>query len=126
MDIDVREVWRTRDMGLESLDLDSPAFDDDGEKTLQTMIEDPHAAGPEEQVDHREVRAGVRSALASLTPREARILRLYFGLDGSHPLTLKEIGSIYDLSRERIRQIKDRAMSRLAAGRRGRRLRALV
>lgn len=126
MDIDVREVRRTRDMGREALDLDSPAFDDDGERTLQTMIEDPYAVGPEERVDHREIRAGVRSALASLTPREAQILRLYYGLDGDRPLTLKEIGSIYNLSRERIRQIRDRAMGRLATGRRGQRLRALV
>ena len=53
---------------------------------------------------------------------EARVIRLYFGLDGNQPLTLEEIASVFGLSRERVRQIKERALGRLRRVRRARRL----
>ena len=70
-----------------------------------------------------EIRTGeILRAITSLEPREARVLRLYFGLDGNQPLTLEEIGSVFGLSRERIRQIKERALGRLRTSRRRLRL----
>ncbi|MDO8896073.1 MAG: sigma-70 family RNA polymerase sigma factor, partial [Bacteroidales bacterium] len=52
-------------------------------------------------------------AISTLTPREADVIRLYFGLNGSHPMTLEEIGEKFDLTRERVRQIKEKAIRRL-------------
>ena len=55
----------------------------------------------------------IERALQTLTPREADLVRLYFGLNGKHPMTLEEIGETFDLTRERVRQIKEKAIKRL-------------
>jgi RNA polymerase primary sigma factor len=59
------------------------------------------------------LRKEIERALATLTVREAAIIRLYFGLNGKHPHTLEEIGEELDLTRERVRQIKEKAIKRL-------------
>ena len=55
----------------------------------------------------------IEEALSHLKERESKILRLYFGLDGSEPMTLEEIGALLGITRERVRQIKEKALSRL-------------
>ena len=55
----------------------------------------------------------MNQALAGLKEREAKILRLYFGIDGSEPMTLEQIGAVLNITRERVRQIKEKALSRL-------------
>ncbi len=55
----------------------------------------------------------VKRALATLSEREAQVIKLYFGLDSEHSLTLEEIGEKFDLTRERVRQIKEKAIRRL-------------
>jgi RNA polymerase primary sigma factor len=55
----------------------------------------------------------IEAALGSLKEREAKILRLYFGLDGSEAMTLEEIGALLGITRERVRQIKEKALARL-------------
>ena len=55
----------------------------------------------------------IERALETLTPREADVIRLYFGLGDQHPMTLEEIGETFDLTRERVRQIKEKAIRRL-------------
>ena len=55
----------------------------------------------------------IERALETLTPREADVVRLYFGLGHQHPMTLEEIGETFDLTRERVRQIKEKAIRRL-------------
>lgn len=96
----------------EAVRLDEPRFDDE-EKTLLDVLPDEDTPGPEEQTDESALNDEVRHSLESIDPREAAIVRLYYGLDGEEPLTLSEIGAIYDLSRERVRQIKARALDRL-------------
>ncbi|MEO8088388.1 MAG: sigma-70 family RNA polymerase sigma factor, partial [Bacteroidota bacterium] len=59
------------------------------------------------------LRREVERALTTLTMREADVLRLYFGLAGEQPMTLEEIGDRFDLTRERVRQIKEKAIRRL-------------
>jgi len=55
----------------------------------------------------------IERAISTLTTREADVVRLYFGLSGQHPMTLEEIGEQFDLTRERVRQIKEKAIRRL-------------
>lgn len=116
-------VWWIRQAILRSLDentrstrqtipLEIPLFDDD-RATLTSFLEDEHSANPEERTHDSARAAELLRAIGSLEAREARVLRLYYGLDGSQPLTLEEIGMVIDLSRERIRQIKERALDRL-------------
>ena len=59
------------------------------------------------------MRKEIERSLQTLTSREADVIRLYFGLGGEHPLTLEEIGERFDLTRERVRQIKEKAIRRL-------------
>jgi RNA polymerase primary sigma factor len=59
------------------------------------------------------LRKEIDRAISTLTPREADVVRLYFGLNSKHPMTLEEIGEKFDLTRERVRQIKEKAIRRL-------------
>jgi RNA polymerase primary sigma factor len=68
----------------------------------------------------------IEAALASLPPRDAKVLRLYFGLDDGNSRTLEEIGRMMGVTRERIRQLRDRALHRLSEGETGERLKDLV
>jgi RNA polymerase primary sigma factor len=68
----------------------------------------------------------IEAALSTLPPRDAKVLRLYFGLDDGNSRTLEEIGRMMGVTRERIRQIRDRALSRLREGDQGQKLKDLV
>jgi RNA polymerase primary sigma factor len=70
--------------------------------------------------------ADIEAALDSLPPRDAKVLRLYFGLDDGQPRTLEEIGRMMGVTRERIRQLRDRALVRLREGETGEKLKDLV
>jgi RNA polymerase primary sigma factor len=62
---------------------------------------------------YESLRLEIDRVITTLSPREADIIKLYFGLDSKHPLTLEEIGEKFDLTRERVRQIKEKAIRRL-------------
>src|SRR5207244_12661651 len=85
---------------------------DDG-YTLQDFVEDPKAPRPDELVAEEQVRRGVRECLGHLTEREAVIVRLRYGLDAHEPHSLRDIGAIYGISRERVRQLEKRAFAKL-------------
>jgi RNA polymerase primary sigma factor len=68
---------------------------------------------PDEDLMMDSLRTEIERSLATLTPREGDVIRLYFGLGGQHPMTLEEIGEKFDLTRERVRQIKEKAIRRM-------------
>ena len=68
---------------------------------------------PEKELVKESLRKDINRSLSTLTAREGEILRMYYGLNGKHPLTLEEIGDRFDLTRERVRQIKEKAIRRL-------------
>jgi RNA polymerase primary sigma factor len=76
----------------------------------------------ESQVMDQFLREEIEAALATLTPRDAKVLRLYFGLDGGAEHTLEEIGDLFGITRERVRQLRDRALKKLREGEVGRAL----
>lgn len=80
---------------------------------LMDYLTDERAPAPDERASEDSLTSSVSKALASLTPRQARVLSLYFGLDGSEPMTLNEIGQALGVTRERTRQIKEKALWRL-------------
>jgi RNA polymerase primary sigma factor len=121
MEMDVDEVRKLMNVSRKSLSLDAPLFEGE-EKTLFSYLSDDETLTPEEQTFESARQKEIRETLDSLQPREAKIVKLYYGLDGNEPLTLREIGSIFNLSRERIRQIKERAIERLRHVSRARRL----
>lgn len=87
---------------------------EDGE-TLHDMLEDTNTPSPQQQVFDADELAAIRHMLEQIDEREARVLRLRFGLDDAEPLTLKQIGEQLGITRERVRQIQEEAVRKLSA-----------
>lgn len=92
--------------------LDAP-LNSDNEKTLGQIIQDNIYDTPVASVDTEELKESINSALSTLTDKEVKVLELRFGLNGKEAHSLKEIGEMFHLTKERIRQIEKRAMDRL-------------
>jgi len=103
------------------LSLERPVGDDDPDE-LGSFIPDDNMPAPPEEASQQLLREEMEQVLGTLTPREARILRLRFGLHDGHSYTLEEIGNKFGLTRERIRQIEHKALRRLRHPRRSRKL----
>jgi RNA polymerase primary sigma factor len=103
------------------LSLESPVGDDE-ESDLGMFIEDEFSPTPLQSVYQSMLREKIDEVLGTLSPREARVLRLRFGLDTGVPYTLEEVGEKFGLTRERIRQIEGKALRRLRHPRRARQL----
>jgi len=100
--------------------LDAP-LDPDGDRSLIDRFAASESDAEEEAMD-RFLSDEIEQALATLPPRDAKVLRLYFGLDGGREHTLEEIGGMLGVTRERVRQLRDRALKRLRDGETGRAL----
>jgi RNA polymerase primary sigma factor len=112
LDISKEEVERTLAISHSHLSLDAPLTP--GEDTrLLDYLPDQYGPGPEDEVFEHALKRTVEDALGSLKERESKILRLYFGLDDQDPMTLEEIGELLGITRERVRQIKEKALVRL-------------
>jgi RNA polymerase primary sigma factor len=112
MHISVSKVqWMMRVSWL-PLSLETPVGDEE-ESELGMFVEDQDTPSPMEVTYQIMMREKINEVLATLTPREARILRLRFGLDGTRPYTLEEVGLKFGLTRERIRQIEGKALRQL-------------
>ncbi|MDD5468178.1 MAG: sigma-70 family RNA polymerase sigma factor [Anaerolineales bacterium] len=108
----VKQVNWLLEVSRTPLSLEAPVGDEDGAE-LGAFVEDSLAPTPSQVVSETMLRERVAEVLGSLSPREARILRLRYGLDGNHPNTLEEVGAKFGLTRERIRQIERQALQRL-------------
>ena len=104
------------------LSLESPINDDEEDSELGMFIEDQVTPTPSQSTYANLLREKVQEVLDTLPPREARILRLRFGLDNGRAYTLEEVGQKFGLTRERIRQIESKALRRLRHPRRARQL----
>lgn len=85
----------------------------EGGARLQDILPDSSSPGPDAEVFELELGEYLAAALAALSPRESRVLKLYYGIDGPEALTLEEVGAIMGVTRERARQIKERALQKL-------------
>ncbi len=95
--------------------LDAPIGDSDDSQLVERFMAD-EALEPEEAVEERLLAEHIEKALDTLAERDARVVRLYFGLDGGREHTLEEIGNMLGVTRERVRQLRDRALKRLREG----------
>jgi RNA polymerase primary sigma factor len=122
MNIEPRKVrWMLR-VSWQPLSLERPVGEDD-DSELGYFIENDSLPTPSQVAFDNLLRAKIEELLNTLTPREARILRLRFGLQNGRCHTLEEVGQKFGLTRERIRQIEGRALRRLRHPRRSRQLR---
>ncbi len=112
LEVDPDELYRTMSIAMAHLSLDAPLVPGEDNKLLDYLADEVRP-GPEEETFEKSLRTTVETALSTLKPREARILRLYYGLDSEEAMTLEEIGQQLGVTRERVRQIKERALARL-------------
>jgi len=110
--VSTNRVAHLRTLGLRPTSLDAPIGEDD-DNQFNDIIEDEAALTPHELLRIKSMRQGIRQHLKYLTPREAEIISLRFGLNGHEPRTLEEVGRKFKVTRERIRQIQDLALTRL-------------
>jgi RNA polymerase primary sigma factor len=97
----------------EPISMETPIGDDDGDSHLGDFIEDTTALSPIDAATIEGLRENVNQVLATLTPREAKVLRMRFGIDMNTDHTLEEVGKQFDVTRERIRQIEAKALRKL-------------
>ena len=92
--------------------MDAPLVQDE-DNNMYDVLKSDESSTPESQLLYESLKKEIDRAISTLTPREADVIRLYFGLNSKHPMTLEEIGEKFDLTRERVRQIKEKAIRRL-------------
>ncbi|MFA6110242.1 MAG: RNA polymerase sigma factor RpoD/SigA [Candidatus Latescibacterota bacterium] len=101
------------EVGQRDLSFDAPVYLDDDESLLSVFpVEE---VGADEKLDRAELAAALHRSLEALDSREQRIVRAYYGLDSRQPMTLEQIGATLGLTRERIRQLRDRALQKIRA-----------
>jgi len=112
MEMTAYEVADVLKTSARHLSLDEPFKEEDGNNLLD-VIESDRYSPPDNTLMKESLQVEIDKVLSTLKPRESEIIRLYFGLDGDRPLTLEEIGEHFKLTRERVRQIKEKALRRL-------------
>jgi RNA polymerase primary sigma factor len=112
LDITRAKVAQLRTISIRPASLDAPINDDDSTE-FSEIVGDENAATPFEMLREKMMRDEVRDVIKDLDPREAQVLTFRFGLDGSKPKTLEEVGSKFKVTRERIRQVQNIALTKL-------------
>jgi RNA polymerase primary sigma factor len=111
LEISENEVKESMRNSGRHVSMDAPLVQDE-DNNMYDVLRSEDGPTPETELLYESLRKEIERAVSTLTPREADVIRLYFGL-GEHPLTLEEIGERFDLTRERVRQIKEKAIRRL-------------
>jgi len=112
LNINPADVIDAQSSSTSHLSLDAP-FSQDDENRLIDLLESDNEPSPEKNLIDESMLIEIERILSTLTQREAQVVRLYFGIGCEHPLTLEEIGERFKLTRERVRQIKEKAIQRL-------------
>jgi RNA polymerase primary sigma factor len=107
--------------------MDAPLKEgDDGSSSMYDVLQNPESNNPEKDLIAESLRSEIERSLSTLKMREADVIRLYFGLAGQPPMTLAEIGLRFDLTRERVRQIKEKGIRKMKNTSRSKMLRAYL
>lgn len=112
LEITENEVKESMKNAGRHISMDAPLIQDE-DNNMYDVLKSDESSTPESQLLYESLKKEIERAISTLTPREADVIRLYFGLNSKHPLTLEEIGEKFELTRERVRQIKEKAIRRL-------------
>lgn len=112
LDMTINDVKESMKNSGRHVSMDAPLVEGE-DSNLYDVLRSGESPNPDKELLHESLRTEIERALETLTPREADVIRLYFGLGDQHPMTLEEIGETFDLTRERVRQIKEKAIRRL-------------
>jgi RNA polymerase primary sigma factor len=122
MDVSVDSVRKTKKIAQQPVSFETPIGEDE-ETHLGDLVEDKGVVSPSDAAIHLNLKEQMASMLRTLTPREERIIKMRFGLDDGSEHTLEEVGQVFDVTRERIRQIEAKALRKLRHPSRSRRFR---
>ncbi|MGF6373767.1 RNA polymerase primary sigma factor [Paraburkholderia sp. RAU6.4a] len=125
MELSEEKVRGILKIAKQPVSLETPVGDD-GDATLGDMIEDAGVSSPADAAMQADLRAAIDDALDSLSPREAKVLRMRYGINTKSDHTLEEVGKQFDVTRERIRQIESKAMRKLMHPSRADRLKSFL
>jgi len=106
-------VQETISISNNHVSLDAPIKDNSGSTLIDLIVNTPESSGPDENIQSMSMHEEIRQMLDGLTERERDIIKLYYGIDHDNPYTLDEIGRKFKITRERVRQIKTKALHRL-------------
>ena len=113
LEIGIEEVENTLGMSSRHISMDAPFMDSDDNSLLDILV-NPNALATDADLDHHvSLRCEIDRSLRSLSERQSDVLKLYFGIGLEHPMSLEDIGEKFCLTRERVRQIKDKAITKL-------------
>ncbi|HUX61005.1 MAG TPA: sigma-70 family RNA polymerase sigma factor [Ignavibacteriaceae bacterium] len=125
LEMEVRDVAETLKISSRHISMDAP-FTQGEENSLLDVIENDELPTPDYTLMLESLKSEINHALATLSERESEVIKLYFGLTKEHSLTLEEIGERFNLTRERVRQIKEKAIRRLRHASRSKNLRSYL
>ncbi len=125
LDYPILKVKSVMKASMEPISLDRPIGEDD-DSNLSDFIEDTGVSSPDQTAAHSMLKDQVSRVLATLTPREEKVVRLRFGLGDGTPRTLEEVGTIFKVTRERVRQIEAKALRKLMHPSRSRKLKGYI
>ena len=125
LDMDVSEVSDHLKISGRHVSIDAP-FTSGEENRLLDVIENEDQPAPDSMLMSESLRSEIERVLSTLNERETEVLKLYFGINRDHALTLEEIGEMFNLTRERVRQIKEKAIRRLRHASRSKNLRSYL
>lgn len=113
LDMDTEEVAATLGINARHVSMDTPISEgEDG--TLLDLLENPNAEKTDDELDHRQsLKTEIDRSLKTLTDRQKEVICYFFGIGVDHPMSLEDIGERFNLTRERVRQIKDKAITKL-------------
>ncbi len=126
LEMDLDEVAATLGINARHVSMDSPLSEGE-ENTLIDVLENPNAEKTDAELDHNEsLKTEIDRSLKTLTERQKEVICYFFGIGVDHPMSLEDIGEKFNLTRERVRQIKDKAITKLKTNTRTRILRTYL
>jgi RNA polymerase primary sigma factor len=113
LELDIEEVTSTLGIGGRHISVDTPLSEGE-DNTLIDVMENPNADRAETNIEHNEsLKVDIDRSLKTLTERQKEVICFFFGIGVDHPMSLEDIGDRFSLTRERVRQIKDKAITKL-------------
>ena len=126
LQMDIEEVTATLGINARHVSMDSPLSEGE-ENTLIDVLENPNAEKTDEDLDHKQsLKTEIDRSLKTLTERQKEVICFFFGIGVDHPMSLEDIGEKFNLTRERVRQIKDKAITKLKTSNRCKLLRTYL
>jgi len=126
LELDIEEVSSTLGITARHVSMDTPLSEGE-ENTLIDVLENPNAERAETNIEHKEsLKQEIDRSLKTLTERQKEVICFFFGIGVDHPMSLEDIGEKFNLTRERVRQIKDKAITKLRSNSRSKMLRSYL